>query len=413
MNKHFFQRKNCRLCASNNLEKVLSLTPTPLCDAYVTSERVGDVQEVYPLDLFLCRDCGYVHVPYVVDPEIIYPDYLYITTSSLGLSEHFCRYAEDVLRRVKPSQNALVVDIGSNDGTLLRAFKVLGLRVLGVEPAKKIAQDATRSGIETLPDFFTVELARSIKNKYGSATIITINNLFANIDDLEGMVKGLYELLAPNGVLVIESSYLVDLIQNMIFDFIYHEHLSYFSVKPLMTFLRRFGIEMIDIERVPTKGGSLRYFFQLVNGPRNISKRISELLTYENRLGLDRVEPFKAFGEKILRSKTQLNTVLLNLKSKNKTIAGYGGSATSTTLIYYFELGKVMDYIVDDNPTKQYTFSPGYHIPVLPSEVLYERRPDYVLLLAWRYAEPIIKEHTRFLNQDGHFVIPLPEVKII
>lgn len=408
-----FKRDTCRLCGGNNLENVLSLTPTALCDAYVSSERVNEVQEVYPLDLFLCHDCGYVHLPYVVDPEIIYRDYIYVTTSSMGLSDHFQRYTEEVFRRLRPPGNSLVIDIGSNDGTLLKFLKRRGMRVLGVEPANKIAQEATKSGVKTLPDFFTTKLADKIKNDYGPATVVTINNLFANIDDLEGFTEGACKLLAPDGVLIIESSYLGDMIQNMIFDFIYHEHLSYFSVKPLVAFFRRFNMELIDIEHVPTKGGSLRYYFQLNDGSRLVSLSVAEMIAYEEKLGLDRVETFKTFSDEIDNVKSQLISQLRDLKAYGKTIAGYGGSATSTTLIYHFGLNEMMDYIVDENLAKQNTYSPGYHIPVLSSEVLYEKKPDYVLILAWRYAEPIMQKHQAFIEQGGHFIVPLPKIEVI
>ena len=413
MTDELFQWDTCRLCGGNRLENVLPLTPTALCDAYVSAERINEVQKIYPLALFLCRDCGYAHLPYVVDPKIIYRGYIYVTTSSLDLSEHFQSYSDEVLRRVNPAKEALVVDLGSNDGTLLRFFKGRGMRVLGVDPAKEIAKKATGSGVETIPEFFTAELARSMKDDYGLATIITINNLFANIDDLKGMTEGIRELLSPDGILIIESSYLGDMIQNMVFDFIYHEHLSYFSVKPLVRFFHRFGMELIDVEHVPTKGGSLRYYFQFKDGPRLVSSSVAEMITYEESLCLDQVETFKSFSKKIDDRKGQLLNCLCELRTQGKTIVGYGGSATSTTLIYHFGLGQMMDYIVDDNPAKQNTFSPGYHIPVLPSELLYERRPDYVLLLAWRYAEPIMKKHQAFLEQGGHFILPLPELNII
>ena len=245
------------------------------------------------------------------------------------------------------------------------------------------------------------------------ATIITVNNLFANIDDLEGFTEGVHKLLAAEGVFIIESSYLGDMIQNMVFDFIYHEHLSYLSIKPLVGFFHRFNMELIDIEHVPTKGGSLRYYFQLKGGPRPVSPSVAEMRTYEDSLGLDRPETFKAFSEKINGRKSQLLSQLCDIKAQKGTIVGYGGSATSTTLIYHFGLNELMDYIVDDNPAKQGTFSPGYHIPVLSSKVLYERKPDYVLILAWRYAEPIMKKHQAFLQQGGHFIVPLPALKVI
>lgn len=413
MNKSVYKRETCRLCGGNNLKMVLPLTPTALCDAYVSRDRAGIIQETYPLELFMCLDCGYVYLPYVVDPETIYRDYLYVTTSSMGLSDHFKESAEELLYRIKPAKNSLVVDIGSNDGTLLNFFKLKGMRVLGIEPSKDIAKKATLSGIETLPEFFTTKLADKIGNEYGHATIITVNNLFANIDDLDEFTEGIHKLLAPDGVLVIESSYLGDIIKNMIFDFIYHEHLSYFSVKPLITFFRRFNMELFDIERIPTKGGSLRYYIQLSGGSRPISSSVAYMEEYEDQNDLYSMKTYDAFSKKIDELKNQLVSKLLEFKADGKSIVGYGGSATSTTLLYHFGLSEMIDYIVDDNPAKQNTFSPGYHIPVLPSDVIYEKKPDYVLILAWRYAGPIMKQHQAYLEQGGHFVIPLPMMKVI
>lgn len=413
MGESFYCRDTCRLCGGKHLECVLSLTPIPLCDAYVPAERCNKVQEIYPLELFMCQDCGYVFLPYVVNPDIIYRDYLYVTTSSLGLSEHFNGYADDAMGFLKPRRGSLVIDIGSNDGTLLKFFKRKGMRVLGVEPATKIAQEATDAGIETLPDFFNSKLVDKIRSDYGQATIITVNNLLANIDDISDFINGVRKLLAPDGVLIIEFSYLADLIQNMVFDFIYHEHLSYFSVKPLASFFQRFDMELMEVKRVSTKGGSLCCYVQLRNAGRAISPSVAKMIAYEDKIGLDRVDTYKAFSEKIGTIKSQLLSKLRDLKAQGKTIAGYGGSATTTTLIYHFDIGEMIDYIVDDNPAKQNTFSPGYHIPVLPSEIIYERKTDYILILAWRYAEPIMRKHQAYLEQGGQFIRPLPKFEIL
>ena len=408
-----YQRDTCRLCQSKNLEVVLSLEPTPLCDAYVLAERLKEVQETYPLDLYLCRDCGYVHLTYVVNPENIYTDYLYVTTSSMGLADHFQLYSKEVLRRLNPISDSLIIDLGSNDGTLLSFFKKQGMRVLGIEPAREIATKTTNLGVETLPEFFTSEMADKIEEKYGFAKIITINNLFANIDDLDDTVEGVCKLLSPDGIFVIESSYLGDMIKNMVFDFIYHEHLSYFSVKPLLKFLDRFNMELIDVQRVPTKGGSLRYYIQKKGGPRAVSAFVDEMVVYENDHRLDLVETYETFSNEINARKSDLTNMISKLQKEGKTFAGFGGSATTTTLMYHFDLCDKIEYIVDDNPAKHNTYSPGCHIPVLSSEEIYERKPGYVIMFAWRYFEPITKKHQRFLDQGGHFIVPLPELEVI
>jgi len=401
------------MCGSKKIGKILSLTPTPLCDAYIPKNKLNICQKRYPLDLFLCSDCNYVFIPYVVSPEEVYREYIYVTTSSMGLSEHFKSYAENLLKKVRLSQNSLVVDIGSNDGTLLKYFKKQKMKTLGIEPATAIAKKANNSGIKTIPKFFSPKLADVIINNYGSASIVTMNNLFANIDNLQDLAKGIAKLLSSDGVLVIESSYLADMINNMVFDFIYHEHLSYLSVKPIVSFFRRFKMEVFDIEHTTTKGGSLRYYIQLANGPKNISTSVNKLIEYEESIHLYDRNIYKNFAQKISNRKRELLKKLHELKGKDITIIGYGGSATSTTLIYHFEIGQEMDFIVDDNQSKHYTYSPGYHIPILPSGEIYKIKPDYIIVLAWRYFDVILKKHQKYLDQGGHFIVPLPNFYII
>jgi hypothetical protein len=296
---------------------------------------------------------------------------------------------------------------------LLQGFKKQGFRVLGIDPAEEIARLATLSGIETIPDFFTLKLAGFLRKKYGPATVVTANNLIANIDDLNEFTKGVKGLLSPDGVFIFESFYLLDLIQHMVFDFIYHEHLSYFSVKPLMTFFQRHNMELIDILRVPTKGGSLRYTVQLNGGPRKISPSVAKLISLETNIGLHNIQTFKTFAQRIHKAKIELLTLLHKIIKQKKSIAGFGASATTTSLLYHFDLNDKLRFLIDDYPKKQYTFSPGYHIPVLPSDVIYTRKPDYIVLLAWRYFQPIIEKNIRFQHQGGHFIVPLPKLRVI
>lgn len=413
MSVNFYKRDTCRMCGSRNSENVLPLTPMALCDAYVSQEQLKETQKVYPLDLYMCRDCGYVHIPYVVDPEIIYRDYLYISTSSLGFVKYFQGYASEVLRRVKPPKGTLAVDLGSNDGTLLKFFKNSGMRVLGIEPATQIAAKANKEGIETIADFFNSQLADRIKNDYGQASIITVNNLFANIDNLEDFTRGVSRILTADGVFIIESSYLGDVIEHLLFDTIYHEHLSYLSLKPLIKFLSRFGMELFDVERTSSKGGSLRYYFQFKGAKRKVSPDVARMVACEESLELDKSQTYREYNLKIGRLKEQLTDSLSDLKAKGKTVVGYGASSSCTTLLYHFDLAGLIEYIVDDNAIKHYRFSPGQHLAVLPADVLYERKPDYAVILAWRYAEPIIKRHQAFIKQGGRFIVPLPEIRII
>ena len=408
-----YRRADCRLCHGTRLELALSLTPTPPADAYVPPSRADESQPVFPIDMYLCRECGFLQLLDVVRPESIYGDYLYETSSSLGLVEHFDGYAQEVVDRIAPPPGSLVVDVGSNDGSLLRSFRARGLSILGIDPASEIAHRATESGIETLPEFFSVELARRIRDERGAATIITANNVVANIDDLDEVARAVRELLAPDGVFVFESFYLGDLVRNMVFDFFYHEHLSAFAVMPLERFFPRHGLELIDALRVPTKGGSLRYTVQLEGGPRSRADAVDEFRDEERRQGLASPDLYAEFDAKIDRTRSEVAELVHRLKRDGATIAGYGASATTTTLAYHFGLGDLVDYIFDDYPAKQGLLSPGLHIPVVPSDELYERRPDAVIVFAWRYHEPIARKHSRFLAEGGRFIVPMPELRVL
>ena len=287
------------------------------------------------------------------------------------------------------------------------------MRVLGVDPAQEIAQQASASGIETIADFFTAALAKTIKARYGEMDLITANNVYAHADDLAGETEGIRHLLSSGGVFIFEVSYLLDMIKGMVFDFAYHEHLSYHSVKPLQLFLKKHGLELIDVKRVGTKGGSIRGVAQLAGGPKPVSLSVSKFISEENDNGLERVATYEAFAAKIDSVKKDFSEKLAGFRRDGKKVAGYGASATSTTLAYHFDLGDILDFIVDDNRQRQNLYSPGFHIPVLSPDAIALRKPAAIVLLAWRYAEPILKKNKMFLDQGGCFIIPLPSVKLI
>lgn len=407
------RRHVCRLCSGVSLPLVMRLAPTPPANAFVPAERLGEIQERFPLDVHLCEDCGHLQLLDVVDPEVLFRDYVYVSSTSPVFVDHFRRYAQDVLGHAALPPQALVVEIGSNDGTLLRFFQERGLRVLGVDPAREIAKHATEAGIETWPSFFSADLARRIRQERGPASVVLANNVFAHIDDLADVTVGVRELLAPSGIFVFEVSYLADVIEKTLFDTIYHEHLSYHSVKPLERFFHRYGLKLIKAERVASHGGSLRGSVQLAGGPSPVSASVAELTALEKSMKLDSPETFQAFAANIDRVKSRLGSLLHQLKAQGKSIAGYGAPAKATTLLFHFDLGDVLDFIVDDSPLKQNLFSPGHHVPVLPSTAIYEQRPDYLLILAWNFAQPIMKNHQAFKDAGGHFVVPLPQLEVI
>ena len=399
------------MCGSSRLEVVMPCAATPCGDHYVAASRLDEAQPRYPMDVALCLDCALVQLPDVINPELLYREYLYNTSISLGLVEHFDRYAERLAASTDAAQGSLVIDVGSNDGTLLRSFKARGFRVLGVDPARAQARRANESGVPTENAFFTETLARRLRAEHGPAAIVTANNVFANVDDLTDLVAGIRVLLAPDGVFTFETGYVVDLVRHSVIDNIYHEHLSYYAALPLERFFTRAGMELIDIQHVETKGGSLRGLVQLAGGPRRANREaIDRLMAAEREGGFDRPDTYRAFAARMEAVRADLRRRLSEAKKEGKTVVGYGASVGVTTLLYYYGLDETLSYLVDDNPARHGLFTPGHHLPVLPSDALYERRPDWVLALAWRYAEPIMRRHEAYRQSGGRFLIPLPQV---
>jgi SAM-dependent methyltransferase len=408
-----FRRTTCRICDGKSLVLVMSFGETPLANAFLRKDQLSEHEHRFPLELFMCKDCGHLQLLDVVDPEILFGNYVYVSSTSPSFVEHFRLYAEDMIGRYGLKPNSLVVEIGSNDGILLRHFKNSGMKVLGVDPAKNIAEKATASGIETLPAFFTVETAKKIRQERGQASLVAANNVFAHADDLHGILEGVKEVLASDGVFVFEVSYLLDVYEKTLFDMTYHEHVCYHSVIPLQILFQRHGMELIETIRVPTHGGSLRGIAQLKNGPHPERSSVEELVQKEQALKLDKPETFIQFAKNIDSLKAELRDLLNKLKREGKRIAGFGAPAKLTTLMHYFEIGAdLIEFVVDDSPLKQNLFTPGYHIPVVPAAHMYQSKPDYVLILAWNFADNIIKAHKAFHDQGGRFIVPLPKLEI-
>ena len=405
------RRTTCRLCGGDRLTLVLSLAPTPPANAFVTEPGVA--QPSYPLDVHFCESCCHVQLLDVVDPELLFADYVYESGTSPVFVTHFDDYAAEMMREFSLRPGALAVDIGSNDGTLLRSFQRRGLTTLGIDPARDIAARASASGIETLANFFSPELAAALKRDRGPARLITANNVFAHIDDLAGVVDGVAALLAADGVFSFEVSYLADVYRDTLFDTIYHEHLDYHSVKPLVGFFRIHGMELIAARRVATHGGSLRGIVQHIDGHHAVDSSVAERVAEEQALGIDRASTLKGFAAKIDGVRDELVASLRQFKAQGLSIAGFGAPAKATTLMHHFEIGPdVIDYIVDDSPLKQGLYTPGLHIPVVSSSAITEHRPDYLIILAWNFAESIMRRHSEFVRSGGRFIVPLPRVTV-
>ncbi len=406
------KRTRCRLCGCKSLTLVLPMKPSPIGDAFITFEEKDKIQSLIPLDLYQCFECGHAQNLDVVNPEELFRGYLFTTASSAGLVKHFQNFAKEVIDKLAVLQNSLVVEIGSNDGTLLRFFKDLGMKVLGVDPAREIARHANSAGTPTLPEFFSSTVANHVFKEYGAAQLIVANNVYAHSDELADITNGIASLLDNDGVFVFEVSYLLDIVDHFVFDTIYHEHLSYHSIGPLVRFFHKHQLELIDVQKVSTKGGSMRCFAQRLSGTRKKSAIVDQMVYEEERRGLHRPEIFQHYAMQIEQRKKTLEVFLTEVLDQGKRIAGYGASTTVTTLIYQFELEKKLIYLIDDNSKKQGMFSPGCHLEVKPSSVLYSDRPDIVIILAWQYAGLIMQKHIRFIEESGTFVLPLPELKI-
>lgn len=410
-------RPDCRMCGSKRLVKVWSFGETPLANAYLKPEDIGRGEEepFVPLDVYYCQNCHLVQLRDVVDPDVLFENYLYVSSTSPSFVKHFEDYAGHLIDRFKLNAESLVVDVGSNDGILLKPLKVTGIQTLGIDPAENVAAAANADGIETLAEYFTPPVAERCAKQYGRASVITANNVFAHTDDVGMFVEAVKQLLLPDGVFVFEVQYLGDLIAKNLFDIVYHEHVCYYSVYPLVKFFEKKGMEVFDVERPPVHGGSLRVYVQFKGGLLDRpSERVTEILHEEKVQALTTLAPYQQFAARVASNKEKLQQILQGIKSEGGRVVGYGAPAKATTLCYALEIdGGTLDFIVDDAELKQGLVMPGTHIPIVPAERLYEDRPDYCLILAWNFAEPIMKNHQRFVDQGGRFIIPVPEPKIV
>jgi hypothetical protein len=412
-NYHF--RESCRMCNSNYLVEAMSLTPTPPGNDFLAKSELGREEQAYPLDLYFCEECHHIQLGHVVDPKILYQkNYSYVTATSAYFINHLKNYSKDMVERFDLKAEDLAVDIGSNDGTCLSFFKEKGMNVVGVDPATEIAEKATESGINTVADFFGYELAVELRKEYGAAKYITSHNACAHIDNLFDVVKGVEHWLDADGIFVLEVGYFADVYSNTWFDTVYHEHVDYHTVAPFEKLFNRVGMELISVERISPQGGSIRVMVQKKGGIIKRDDSVDELIALEAKLGLDKVETLHKFNLKINQVRDRLHNLIHLLKADGKSIAGFGAPTKATTLMAHFGLdATLLDFIVDDNPLKQGLFTPITHIPVLSADALYKMKPDYVLILAWNFAEPIMQMHKKYSEQVGQFILPMPNPEIV
>lgn len=414
MSADFYLRTRCRMCDGENLAPVMSLTSTPPGNRLLEKKELDRPELRYPLELHFCNDCTHVQLGHVVDPRILYQkDYLYVSGTSAQFVRHLEDYAAAMVDRFRLAPGSLVADIGSNDGTCLRAFKKLGMNVIGVDPATEIARAASESGIETVGAFFSLDLARELRAEHGPADFVTSHNALAHIDQLDDVIRGVAHWLADDGVFTLEVGYFLDVFSKLHFDTIYHEHLDYHTVAPFESLFARTGMELISAERISPQGGSIRVMAQKTGGPLENDASISRLSAEEKKLGLDKPETIAAYGERIRELGEKLRALLKSLKADGKSIVAYGAPTKAVTLLSHFGIGSdMLDFVVEDNPMKHGRFMPVSHVPVLPVSELYSRKPDYAVILAWNFAEPIMTMHQRFVDEGGRFILPMPDPQI-
>lgn len=395
----------CRSCGAKGLRAFLSLGEMPLTDAYVGPERTGP-EPRYPLDVAFCSNCSLVQILHTVPPEEMFVGYSYFSSVSQTLLEHSRSHARELIARHRLGPDSLVVEIASNDGYLLQNFVKAGIPVLGIDPAVGPAKAAQATGVPTLQEFFSSELAARLRAEGKQADVLLANNVLAHVPDPNDFVAGMATLLREDGIAEVEAPYMKDLIDNLEFDTIYHEHVSYFSVTAANALFERHALSLNHLRHFPIHGGTFRF---TLGRKADVSDAVRALLIEDRAAGLTGFEYFRDFGRRVTRLQEQLRHLLQELKAAGKRIGAYGAAAKGTILLNSSGIGTdLIDFVADRSPHKQGKLLPGVRIPISPPERILEDMPDYVLLLAWNVKDEIVKQESAYLERGGRFIVPIP-----
>jgi SAM-dependent methyltransferase len=405
----------CRFCGAGLVHTFADLGMTPISNAFLKADQLNRMEPFYPLHAYVCGGCFLVQLEEFESPQKIFGDnYAYFSSYSDSWLDHARRYTEQMIGRFGFGPKSQVIEIASNDGYLLQYFKQKGVPVLGIEPAKNVAEAAVAKGIPTLTRFFGVITAREVVAQGTRADLLLGNNVLAHVPDLNDFVAGIKVILKPDGVLTMEFPHLQHLIEENQFDTIYHEHFSYFSFLAAQRVFERHGLQLFDVEEIPTHGGSLRIYGRHAECGGEPEGRVKELAARERRLKFEDLETYRAFSSRVQETKRQLLEFLISAKRAGKRVVGYGAPAKGNTLLNYCGIrSDFLEFTVDRSQHKQNTFLPGTHIPVHAPERIDEVKPDYVLILPWNIKDEIMKQMAHIRSWGGKFVVPIPIVKVL
>ena len=407
---------NCRFCNNGLKHEFIDLVNSPLSNSYLAQDQLNEPEIFYPLKLLLCENCYLVQIDeYRKSRDIFNEDYAYFSSYSTSWLDHAKRYVDTITERFGYNEQSCVIELASNDGYLLQFFQKKQIQTLGIEPSKNVALAAQEKGIETIVDFFEVRLAEQLVAQKRKADLIVGNNVFAHVPDINDFVVGMKMILKDQGVITLEFPHLMQIIEQNQFDTIYHEHFSYFSFYTTGLIFEKHGLELFDVERIPTHGGSLRiYGKHKEDRSRNISPNVADLLNEEKAKGMQTLDYYKGFQEKANRVKADLVSFLLQQRQEGSRVAAYGAAAKGNTLLNYCGIKKdYVEYVVDASPHKQGKYLPGSHIPIVSEDMIKESKPDYILLLPWNLKDEITRQLSYVRGWDAKFVLAVPKLEII